>query len=188
MTWSPRPVSASRPGCFGTGAPRPGSATAHSTLGPGCNRPSRIGDRGHVSPDSGSACRSALVSSSDTTIAISSQRCAMPHRSTVATAKSRAARTDRASTPGVRVATRGKHVQLMGWGSGDNGQLPLATAAISTTGASQWPSVPSARLPARHEGCPVIAVRSATPPGTAHNGILPHARGHCKRLLHGSVA
>ena len=74
MRCSPRPVSAREPGVRGAGAVLPGSATAHSTQGPGCSRPSRIGRRGRVSPDPGRACRSALVTSSDTTIAMSGLR------------------------------------------------------------------------------------------------------------------
>ena len=71
----------------------PGSATAHSTQDPGWSRPSRIGRRGRGWRDRGRACRSALVTSSDTTIAMSGLRSARPHRCRVATVKSRAART-----------------------------------------------------------------------------------------------
>jgi hypothetical protein len=80
MICSPRPVSAKEPRVCGTGAARLGSATAHKTQDPGCSRPNRIGRIGRVgrvrrlgllSPDPGTACRSALVSSSETTIAMS---------------------------------------------------------------------------------------------------------------------
>jgi len=81
MMCSPRPVWSREPGVRGAGAAVPGSATAHSTQGPGCSRPSRIGRPGPVPPGPGRACRSALVSSSDTTIAMSGLRSAMPHRS-----------------------------------------------------------------------------------------------------------
>jgi hypothetical protein len=69
-----------------------------------------------------------LVSSSDTTIAMSWLRSAVPHRCKVATVKSRAARTDPASAPSVRVAIRGRHAQPVGAGSGDGRQLPFTTA------------------------------------------------------------
>ena len=78
MMCSPRPVWSREPGVRGAGAAVPGSATAHSTQSPGCSRPSRIGRPGPVPPGPGRACRSALVSSSDTTIAMSGLRSAMP--------------------------------------------------------------------------------------------------------------
>src|SRR5258708_31323582 len=161
MTWSPRPVSARELGSLGTGGCWLGSATAHSTQGPGCTRPSRTGHRGRGAPGPGSACRSALVSSSDTTIAISSRRSVAPHRCKVAMVKSRAARTDPASVPGVQVATFGRHIPDRGPGSGDRGQFPLALAAISPTGARQPRALPLALLPARRNGCAVMAVQSA---------------------------
>ncbi len=92
------------------------------------------------------AARAARVgsSSSDTTVAMSSLRsAAAPPPRKVAIVKSRAARTGLASTPGVRVATRGRHAKPGVAGSG--GQLPPAAAAN------------------RGNGCVVIAVRS-TPP------------------------
>src|SRR5258708_13109681 len=75
--------------------------------------------------------------------------------------KSRAARTDPGSVPGVRVATFGRHIPARGPGSGGRGQFPLTLAAISTTGASQPRPMPLALLPARRNGCAVMAVQSA---------------------------
>jgi hypothetical protein len=135
MTCSPRPPSHSVPGCLGAGAFGLGSATAQMTLRPGCSRASRTEPRGGTRPASGSAWRSALVSSSDTTTAMSSQRSAAPHRFMVAMAKSRPARTDRASMPGVRSASLGKQVQPAVPGRADSGQFPLAMAAIRSAGA-----------------------------------------------------
>src|SRR5215469_12242706 len=113
---------------------------------------------------------------------MSSHRCAAPQRISVATVKSRAARTDLASTPGVRMATLGKHVQPRGLGSGDNGQFPLAAAAISTAGASQQWSVLSA---ATHSGCAVMTPSDQPRRGNGANGsILSHARGDCNKLPH----
>ncbi len=149
---SPRPVSVRAPRVLGTGTTTLGSATAHRMQGPCCSSPSRIGPRDRVSPESGRACCNALVSSSDTTIVISPLRLATPHRCNVVAVKSRAARTDPASTPGVRVAIRGEQVQP-GAGSGDSGQFPLARPAISAAGASQWQPV----LAARRDGCAAIA-------------------------------
>ena len=82
----------------GAGAVLPGSATADSTQGPGWSRPSRIGRRGRVSPDPGRACRSALVMSSGTTIAMSGLRSAMPRWCRVVTVKVMAAGYDRCAT------------------------------------------------------------------------------------------
>ncbi len=192
MTWSPRPVSAVKLGSFGMGAAWLGSATAHTTQGPGCSRPSRIADWGRVWPHAGNACRRALVSSSDTTMAMSSQRCAVPHRCKVAMVKSRAAWTDLASAPGVRVATRGKQVQPWAAGSGVSGQFPLATAAISTAGVSQRQPKLLAALPTGDDGCAGIAVRS-NPAATAERAPLQpasfrmhvhFATGVCNGLLH----
>ena len=137
MMCSPRPVSAREPGVWGAGAALLGSATAHSTPGPGCSRPSPIGRRGQVSPDPGRACRNALVSSSDTTIAMSWLRSAVPQRCKVAMVKSRAARTDPASAPRVRIAIRGMRSRPAGTGSGGGRQLTLAKPAISAASISQ---------------------------------------------------
>ncbi len=153
---SPRPVSAREPGVCGTGAARLGSATAHSTPGPCCSRPSRIGRRGPLSPDPGRACRSTLVSSSDTTIAMSWLRSASPHRCKAAMVKSRPARTDPACAPSVRAAIRGRQARPVEAGSGDGRQLSLATPAISAASISQRQPV----LPARSDGCAATAVRS----------------------------
>ena len=146
MMCNPRPVSAKEPRVCSTGAARLGSATAHRTQDPGCSRPNRIGRRGQLSPAPGRPCRNALASSSDTTIAMSWLRSVVPQRRKVAIVKSRAARTDPASAPSVRVATRGK---LTGpgeagsgeAGSGDGRRLPLVRPAISAASVSQ-------RLPA----------------------------------------
>jgi hypothetical protein len=85
----------------------------------------------------------------------------MPHRCTVAIAKSRAAETVVASVPGVRMATRGKHVHCQGAGSGASGQLPLARAAVSTAGRSQRHPPPLPALPGGHgdetKGAAIIA-------------------------------
>jgi len=77
-----------------------GSATARSSQGRSCGRPSRTGRRGRASPGPGGACRSALVSSSETTIAASGQRSAAPPSAQGGTVKSRATRTDPAPARG----------------------------------------------------------------------------------------
>ena len=136
----------------------PGSATAHSTQGPCCSRPSRTGRRGPVSPGPGRACRSALVTSSDTTIAMSWLLCAVPHRRNVATVKSRAARTDPACAPRARVAIRGGQAQPTAAGSGGDRQLPPARPAISAAGISQRQPVP----PVGCDGCAAITARSTS--------------------------
>ena len=64
------------------------------------------------------------------------------HRRKVTVVKSLLARTDRLSVPAVRVAILGKQVQRAGAGYADSGQFPLAMAAISIAGASQWQRVP----------------------------------------------
>jgi len=133
------------PGVRGAGAVLPGSATAHSTQGPGWSRPSRIGCRARVSPGPGRACRSALVMSSGTTIAMSGLRSAMPRRCRVVTVKSRAVRADPGSAPGAPVAIRGSQAQRARAGSGDGRHLPLARPAVSAAGISQ-------RQPARPAG------------------------------------
>ena len=106
-TCSPRPDSPNQHCSLGTGTSSLGSDTAHSTHGPGCSRPSRTGQRGQTAPGQGTVYRSALVSSSDTTTTISSDRSSTPQRRSVAPVKSRATRTDSAPAPGVRVATLG---------------------------------------------------------------------------------
>ena len=156
MMCNPRPVSAREPGVRGAGAAVPGSATAHSTQGPGRGRPSRTGRPARVSPGRGRACRSALVSSSDTTIAMSGPRSAMPRRRKMATVKYRAARTDRASASSARVAIRGGQAQPVRAGSGGDRQLPPARPAISAAGISQ----PQPVLPARRGRCAIVAARS----------------------------
>ena len=77
-----------------------GSATARSSQGRSCGRPRRTGRRGRASPRPGGACRSALVSSSETTIAASGQRSAAPPSAQGGTVKSRATRTDPAPARG----------------------------------------------------------------------------------------
>ena len=153
---SPRPVAPREPGGRGTGAAVSGSATAHSTQGLSCSRPSRIGRRCGASRCPGRACRSALVTSSDTTTTISWLRSTTPHRCKVATVKSRAARTDPAPAPGAHVAIRGKRAHPTGPGSGDTNRLPLARPAISAASISQRRPVPSARC----NGCAAVAIRS----------------------------
>ena len=85
----------------------------------------------------------------------------MPHRCTVAIAKFRAAGTAVASVPGVRMATRGKHVHCQGAGSGLSGQFPLAKAAVSMANRSQRHPPPLPTLPAGHgdetKGAAIIA-------------------------------
>ena len=157
MICSPRPVSAREPGPWGTGTARLGSATAHSTHDPGCNRPSRIGRRGGRSPGQGRACRSALVSSSVTTIAMSSPRSAASHRCKVARVKSRAARTDPAPVSGVRVAIRGRSLRPAGQASDDGRPLPRVRPAVSAASISQRQSVLSAWCAGRT----AVAVRPA---------------------------
>ena len=145
---SPRPASAREPGVRGTGTALPGSATAHSTQGPCCSRPSRTGRRGRVSPGPGRACCSALVTISDTTIAMSWLLCAVSHRRKVARVKSRAARTDPACALSARVAIRGGQAQPTAAGPGDGCQLPPARPAISAASISQRQPA----LPARCDG------------------------------------
>ena len=66
-----------------------------------------------------------------------------------------------ASVPGVRMATRGKHVHCQGAGSGVSGQLPLAKAAVSMADSSQRHPPPLPTLPAGHgdetKGAAIIA-------------------------------
>src|SRR5690242_17482659 len=96
-TCSPRPDSPNQSGSLATGTSSLGSDTAHSTHGPGCSRPSRTGQRGQTAPGQGTVYRSALVSSSDTTTTMSSDRSpSTPQRRSVAAVKSRATRTDSA--------------------------------------------------------------------------------------------
>ena len=159
MRCSPRPVSSREPGIRGAGAVLPGSATAHSTRGPGWSRPSRIGCRGRVSPDPGRACRSALASSSDTTIAMSGLRSAMPRWCRVVTVKSRAVRTDPGSAPSARVATAAARPSA-------RGRDPVVAA--------------SCRSPGRPSPRPASASGSRRcPPGMT--GALPSPPGRCHR-------
>jgi len=136
-----------------------GSATGHSTQGPGWSRPSRIGCRGRVSPDPGRACRSALVMSSGTTIAMSGLRSAMPRWCRVVTVKSRAVRTDPGSAPSARVAIRGRHAQRAR-------RDPVMAATCRSPGR------PSPR-PASASGS------RRCPPGMT--GALPSPPGRCHR-------
>ena len=156
MICSPRPVSAREPGVCGIGAALLGSATAHSTQGPGWSRPSQTGRWGPVSPGPGEACRSALVSSSDTTSVMSGLRSATPQRCRVATVKSRAARTDPGSEPSRRVAIRGGRVRPTGTGSGAGHRSPFTRPAISAASISQRQPGPAVRC----DGCVAIAVWS----------------------------
>jgi hypothetical protein len=82
--------------------------------------------RGRVSPGAGTACRSALVSSSETTIAMSWHRSAALRRRKVVTVKSRATRIDPAPAPRVHVAIGGRQAQPAGAGSA--GGRPLLSA------------------------------------------------------------
>jgi len=157
MICSPRPVSAREPRPWGTGTARLGSATAHSTQDPGCSRPSRIGRRGGGSPGQGRACRSALVSSSVTTIAMSSPRSAASHRRRVARVKSRAAWTDPASVPGVHVTIRGWSPRPVRQASGAGCPLSRVRPAVSAASISQRQSLLSAGC----AGCTAVAVRPA---------------------------
>ena len=104
---SPRPVSASRLADRGTGTAGLGSATAHITQGPGVvqAQPDQRTTGTVARPASRRACRSALVSISDTTTAMSSQRPVTPHRCKVATVNSRARWTGPASVPGARAGS-----------------------------------------------------------------------------------
>ena len=136
---SPRPVSASRLADRGTGTVVLGSATAHITHGPGLYRPSRISDRDGGAPGPGRACRSALVSISDTTTAMSSQRPVTPHRCKVATVNSRARWTGPASVPGARGGISGRQAQPAGAVAGDSRQVPPATPAMAAASvARSW--------------------------------------------------
>ena len=110
--------------------------------------------RSRAWPEPGRACCSALVTSSDTTIAMSGLRSAAPHRRKVATVKSRAARTDPVSAPSVRVAICGRRAQPAGPGTGGGRQLPPSRPAVSAVSISQRQPV----LPARSGRCAAIAV------------------------------
>jgi hypothetical protein len=83
-----------------------------------------------------------LVSSSDTTIAMSWTRSAVPHRRRVRIVKSRAARTDPASAAIVRVAISGMRT-LSGAGAGR--RAPYTRPAISAASVSHRKPTPSAR-------------------------------------------
>jgi hypothetical protein len=83
--------------------------------------------------------------SSDTTIAMSGLRSAVPRRCRVATVKSRAVWTDPGSAPSARVAIRGSQARRARAGSGDGRHLPLARSAISAAGISQRQPVPDSR-------------------------------------------
>jgi hypothetical protein len=96
-----------------------------------------------------------LVSSSDTTMAISWLRSAAPHRRTVAMVKSRATRTDPGSAPIVRVAIRGGAAHIGRAESGDGSQPPLTRPAISAASESQ-PKPSATVVPSG------VVVRSAT--------------------------
>ena len=159
MICSPRPVSAREPRPWGTGTARLGSATAHSTQDPGCSRPSRIGRRGGGSPGQGRACRSALVSSSVTTIAMSSPRSAASHRRRVARVKSRAAWTDPASVPGVHVTIRGWSPRPVRQASGAGCPLSRVRPAVSAASISQRQSLLSAGCSRRRSGSGGLAGR-----------------------------
>src|SRR5579871_5619361 len=164
-TCSPRPDSPNQHGSLTTGTSSLGSDTAHSTHGPGCSRPSRTGQRGHAVPGQGTVYRSALVSSSDTTTTMSSDRSpSTRQRRNVAAVKSRATRTDSAPAPGVRVATLGYPGQRCAPGWLASGQTPLTSAAISAADASQCQSAAGAIPRARPAGAAVTAASDTSDP------------------------
>jgi hypothetical protein len=86
----------------------------------------------------------------------------------VATLKSRAERTDRASAPGVRVAIRGEHRAALSvtWSglaaSAASSQLQLTGAAISTPDVSQCQPTPLAALLTKRNRCAVIAFHTVS--------------------------
>ena len=126
-----------------SGLARVGDRAQHA--GPGLEQAEPDRPPGLVSPGPGRACRCALVSSSDTTIAMSGLRSAMPHWCRMVTVKSRAVRTDPGSAPSAGVAIRGSQGRRARAGSGDGRDLPLARSAVSAVGISQ-------RQPARAAG------------------------------------
>ena len=146
----------------GAGRPRRRSGRAgvgdRAQHGPGCSRLSRIGRPGPVPPGPGRACRSALVSSSDATIAMSGLRSAMPHRCRVVTVKSRAARTDPGSAPSAWRSAAAR--------ASARGRDPVMATIC------RWLGRPSPR--------PVSASGSRRcPPG--RTGRLPSPPGQCRR-------
>ena len=145
MMCSPRPVSAREPGARGAGAAclgrRPRTARMARAVAGRAGSAARAAYRRLR----GRACRSALVSSSDTTITMSWLRSAVPHRYKVAEVKSRAVRTDPASAPSARVAIRGMPGLPAETGSGDGRQPPFARPAISAASISQRRPGPALR-------------------------------------------
>lgn len=138
----------------------------------------------------GRAWDSALASSSDTTTAMSLERSATPHRRTVAVVKARAAGTAWASAPGVRMATRGKHVHCQGAGLGVRGQFPLISAAVSMAGRSHRDPSLTASLAvpvARIKGCAIIVWVNPALTGDERYPYLDslrHAHACFQALLH----
>jgi len=118
---------------IGIGGAGLASATAHRTAEPGWDwsRPIRTGQP----PGRGAACSSALVSSSETTSVMSSQRSAISQRCSVARVNDRAVRTAARSVPGVRVAMRGNPgrgaAAVSPVGDVSHGQVAPAAALIS---------------------------------------------------------
>ena len=127
--------------------PAPGLREAAGGLGHR-DRLARVGDRAEhpwpgaveadpdrrparASPTARRACRSALVTISDTTIVMSSQRRTRPHRRRVATVNSRAAQTGPPSAPGARMVISGRQAQPLGAGSGNSRQSPPASPAMA---------------------------------------------------------
>jgi hypothetical protein len=161
---SPRPASASEPGVRGTGAAVPGrrprtaprAPAAAGRAGPAAGNPHRR--------TPGRACRSALVMSSDTTIAMSGLRSAMPHRCRVATVKSRAVRTDPGSAPRARVAIRGS--QAPARQGGIRRWPPSAACQVGHLRGRHQPAAAGARLqvePLRYHQRPVNVIAPAGP-------------------------
>jgi hypothetical protein len=142
-TSRPRPVSARRLGFFGAGGLELGSATTQSTRGPDSSRPTRTGQLARFWFNAGIAWRNALVSNSDTTVVMSSQRCVTPHRRKAAMENSRPTRTAPASMASVWLVASGKHVWPSPPESADGDQSPLVIPAISAAAFSHWkPAVP----------------------------------------------
>lgn len=133
-TSRPRPFSARPCGFLSTGALELGSATAHRTEVPLCSSPSWTGQLRLAWLNPGTACRSALVSNSDTTVAISSPRSVTPHRCRVARENVRPAWTARSSRSWVWL--------LISGGQAVPGGSAPGMPAISAANASQGQPVP----------------------------------------------
>jgi hypothetical protein len=138
-----------------------------------CSSPSRIG---RAWPGSGRACRSALVSSSEMTIAMSSLRSATPHRRKVARANSLATRTDLGPVPGARVAIRGRWPWSRA-GFPETRKLPFASPALCAATISHRQSAP----PPTGAACAVATLGSPWPRSPVLiTAATPSPSGRCQ--------